>query len=142
MQRWQNTILLFRLALLGFLVYFLLSGMPALIRYRLSLDAPPPPKPFEPYSWVDPSKGLRILSFYGFPARVMPGEAVSLCYGVAGAAKVRLEPPVAEITPSFNRCIEVRPRKSTRYTLIAADAAGRELRQSFEMPVGPPPHAP
>jgi len=135
MSRWQSGLLLFRIGLLGFLVYIMVDGMPALVRFRMLLEAPPPPKYFEPFTWVDPSKGLRILNFYGYPAESTPGAAVSLCFGVAGAMAVRIEPPIAELKPSLNRCLEDRPRRTTRYTLIATDDAGHERRLSFELPV-------
>ncbi|MGC4052549.1 MAG: hypothetical protein QM757_24730 [Paludibaculum sp.] len=40
---------------------------------------------------------------------------------------MKVDPPVAELSPSFNRCFEVSPERTTRYTLTAEDAKGRTL---------------
>jgi len=52
------------------------------------------------------------------------GEPASLCYSVFGATTLRLDPPVAEVYPTFNHCIQASPRQDTEFTLTAADAAG------------------
>ncbi|MBN2337934.1 MAG: hypothetical protein JXP48_05265 [Acidobacteria bacterium] len=68
---------------------------------------------------------LRILSFYGVPGVVRPGESAELCYGVSNASKVRMEPPVEHVWPSLGRCVQVAPGRDTEYTLVVEDAAGR-----------------
>jgi hypothetical protein len=78
---------------------------------------------------------LKILSFYASPGTVKPGEKALVCYGVSNAKEVRIEPPLDDVKPSLSRCLEVHPRKSTDYTLIARDAAGHEVRQSFTLEV-------
>ena len=74
---------------------------------------------------------LRILSFYASPGVIRPGGHANLCYGVNGAKTVRIEPPVEELRPALSHCLTVAPRKSTEYKLIAQDAAGHTVAQSF-----------
>lgn len=66
---------------------------------------------------------LKILSFYATPGVIHPGEHASLCYGVTGAQKVRMEPPIEELHPALSYCLQVSPAKDTEYKLIAQDAA-------------------
>ncbi len=68
---------------------------------------------------------LTILSFYGMPGVIRPGEGAELCYGVSNASRVRIEPPVEHVWPSLGRCVKVAPERDTEYTLIVEDAAGR-----------------
>jgi len=37
---------------------------------------------------------------------------------------VRIDPPVESLRPSYSRCLNVSPRKTTTYTLTAVDAQG------------------
>jgi hypothetical protein len=68
--------------------------------------------------------GFGIRSFYASPPVIHRGETASLCYSVFGATTLRLDPPLAEVYPSFNHCIQASPGKDTEFTLTAADAAG------------------
>ena len=68
--------------------------------------------------------GFGIRSFYASPPVIHRGEPASLCYSVFGATTLRLDPPVAEVYPTFNHCIQASPGKDTEFTLTAADAAG------------------
>lgn len=65
-----------------------------------------------------------ILNFYTTFPSIHPGETSQLCYSVAGAESVRLEPPVANVWPSYSRCVEVAPTTDTTYRLIAEDENG------------------
>jgi len=67
---------------------------------------------------------LQIQYFYGSPATIHRGETAQLCYGVANAKKVSLDPPVKDVWPSYGQCVDVSPKKDTTYTLSAQDAAG------------------
>lgn len=78
---------------------------------------------------------LAIQNFYASPAVVHLGETVQLCYGVANAKKVTLEPQSNPVWPSYARCVDVAPAKTTTYTLTIADAAGHTLTQSLEIKV-------
>jgi hypothetical protein len=68
--------------------------------------------------------GIGIRSFYASPPVIHRGETASLCYSVFGATTLRLDPPLAEVYPTFNHCIQASPGKDTEFTLTAADAAG------------------
>lgn len=77
---------------------------------------------------------LAIQSFYATP--VIPrGESGQLCYGVANAKTVTLDPASGPMWPSYGRCIDVKPSKTTTYTLTATDAAGHTASQSVTIKV-------
>jgi hypothetical protein len=80
--------------------------------------------------WVDKTKGEQIIQFYVYPNVILAGGRSSLCYGVAQVKEVKLDPPAAEVWPTFNRCVEVRPKKTTTYTLTATDANGKQLQRT------------
>ena len=80
-------------------------------------------------------KDLAIQSFYATPGQIHRGQSVQLCYGVANAKIVTLEPQSNPVWPSYSRCFEVTPTKTTTYTLTAADAAGHTLSQSLTVTV-------
>lgn len=80
-------------------------------------------------------KELAIQSFYANPAAIQRGETVQLCYGVANAKTVRLEPQANPVWPSYARCVDVAPTKDTTYTLTIADAAGNTKTQTLDVKV-------
>ena len=80
-------------------------------------------------------KELAIQNFYAYPGTVRRGESVQLCYGVANAKTLTLEPQPNPVWPSYSRCVDVTPTKSTTYTLTIADAAGHTKSQSLEVKV-------
>lgn len=133
----RSAVLAVRLLLLALAAYLLFEGLPALQRLRKGRENPPKSPP--EFDWVDKSKGLRILHFYASPGAIHRGEEISLCYGVAQAAKVRIEAEpgglLPSVWPTFNRCLMVAPRRDTRYTLIAEDASGGHRRLSLEVTV-------
>jgi hypothetical protein len=67
---------------------------------------------------------VRISHFYAARAQVARGEAVLLCYGVENAVSVRIEPPVQQLKPRYNRCFQVAPRHTTTYRLVAVGDGG------------------
>ena len=69
-------------------------------------------------------KRLEIQSFYASPGVVRRGETAQLCYGMANAKKVTLEPPAGPVWPSYSRCLDVSPTKETTYTLTVEDGQG------------------
>lgn len=79
---------------------------------------------------------VKITAFYARDAMVVEGGSTVLCYGVLSAKSVRLDPPAENISPSLNRCIEVRPKAQTRYTLTAEGADGQAVAQSVTIRVG------
>lgn len=73
-----------------------------------------------------------IVQFYASPGWVEAGESILLCYGVALATSVKLTTPRLEELPlSENRCISETPKRTGRYTLVAAGAGGRVVSESF-----------
>jgi hypothetical protein len=80
-------------------------------------------------------KELAIQSFYASPGAIHKGESVQICYGVANAKAVKLEPQPNAVWPSYARCVNVAPVKSTTYTLTVSDAAGNTKSQSLEVSV-------
>jgi len=67
---------------------------------------------------------FEILTFYASPAVVERGVAATLCYGVSNAKSVTLQPQSNPVWPSYGRCVDVTPSKTTTYMLTATDAAG------------------
>jgi hypothetical protein len=80
-------------------------------------------------------KELAIQNFYASPGAIRRGETLQLCYGVANAKTVKLEPQSNPVWPSYSRCVDVTPVKSTTYTLTIADAAGNTKSQTLEVKV-------
>lgn len=78
---------------------------------------------------------VRILHFYASAPEVAAGEAVTICYGVENARAVRLDPPVEQLKPLFNRCFPVSPSRTTTYTLTAEGAGGGTASASFTVRV-------
>ncbi len=80
-------------------------------------------------------KTLDIQAFYANPGVVHRGEGVQLCYGVANAKTITLEPQPNPVWPSYSRCVDVKPTKTTTYTLTIDDGAGNTKTQSLEVKV-------
>jgi hypothetical protein len=80
-------------------------------------------------------KELAIQNFYATPGSIRRGETVQLCYGVANAKTVTLEPQSNPVWPSYSRCVDVTPAKTTTYTLTISDAAGHTKSQTLEVQI-------
>jgi hypothetical protein len=80
-------------------------------------------------------KELAIQNFYASPGTVHRGESTQLCYGVANAKTVKLEPQSNPVWPSYSRCVDVTPTKSTTYILTVADSAGNTKTATVEVKV-------
>jgi hypothetical protein len=80
-------------------------------------------------------KELAIQMFYSSPGVIHRGETTRLCYGVANAKTVKLEPQSNPVWPSFSRCVEVAPAKTTTYLLTIEDASGNTKSQTLEVKV-------
>lgn len=78
---------------------------------------------------------VKITQFYASPGVIAKGESTTLCYGVEGAKQVRLDPPVEELKPSLNRCFSVSPQTTTRFTLVAQGADGKEVSETLQVAV-------
>lgn len=79
--------------------------------------------------------GLAIRGFYVTPSVVHKGESAQLCYDVANAKSVTLDPPVAEVWPSHSRCFNVSPKRTTTYKLSIIGDAGEVASQTVELHV-------
>lgn len=78
---------------------------------------------------------LAIQTFYATPGEIGRGQSAQLCYGVANAKSVKLEPQSNPVWPSYSRCVDVAPAETTTYTLSIADAAGNTKSQSLTLQV-------
>jgi hypothetical protein len=72
---------------------------------------------------------LKIMSFYANPT-IQRGQKALVCYSVANATSVRIEPAIESITPSLGRCVETAPKVTTEYTLTAEDGSGHRVSQT------------
>ena len=80
-------------------------------------------------------KELAIQNFYASPGAIHRGESVQLCYGVANAKTVTLEPQPNAVWPSYARCVSVSPARTTTYTLTISDSSGNTKTQSLQVTV-------
>jgi hypothetical protein len=88
---------------------------------------------------TDDGTHVRIEQFYARSGEITDVDRTVICYGVRNAKSVRLDPPVAKLTPSLTRCIAVEPRQDTKYTLTAEGFDGDRDTASFELKVKPAP---
>ena len=77
---------------------------------------------------------LAIQMFYATPG-IKRGETAQVCYGVANAKAVTLEPQTTKVWPSHNLCVDVKPTKTTTYTLTATGADGKTVSQQVTVEV-------
>ena len=80
-------------------------------------------------------KEFAIQMFYASPKSIKRGQSAELCYGVANAKSVKLEPQENPVWPSPSRCVDVSPARTTTYTLTIEDGTGRTQSQSVELQV-------
>lgn len=78
---------------------------------------------------------LKVLMFYATPARVPAGGKALLCYGVANAKSVTIQPAVKDVSPSISRCVETAPSRDTQYTLVAVGRSGEQASASVKVDV-------
>jgi hypothetical protein len=78
---------------------------------------------------------LAIRALYVSPAVIHHGESAQICYDVANAKTVTLDPPAGEVWPSHNRCLDISPQKTTTYTLTIVDSIGKSASQTVELTV-------
>lgn len=81
---------------------------------------------------------VRILQFSANVGSIEAGEKAQLCYGVENAKSVLISPPVAGAAPAVKRCLEIVPRHTTHYTILAEGFDGRVAVQSFTLAVNVP----
>jgi hypothetical protein len=63
------------------------------------------------------------------------GQHTQLCYGVTNAKSVKLDPPIAELKPTYRNCLEIAPAKTTTYTITADDGKGHTKSESLTVQV-------
>jgi hypothetical protein len=79
---------------------------------------------------------VKIHSFSADAGSLVKGQSTQLCYGVANAKTVNIDPKPAEETwPSMSRCVKVQPEQDTTYTLSAKDAQGNEEKAQLTVEV-------
>ncbi len=78
---------------------------------------------------------FEILQFYAYPSIVARGQSTDMCYSVSNAKSVKLDPPAVEVWPSQMRCIDIKPEKTTDYTLTIFDDAGKSKTQTITITV-------
>jgi hypothetical protein len=94
-------------------------------------------------SWVHPQEAspgrVRILHFRASVGALMEGQKAELCYGVENARAVRIAPgpegAPSQVYPSVNRCVDIWPRHTTHYTLMAVGFDGSTVARSLTLPV-------
>jgi hypothetical protein len=79
---------------------------------------------------------VKILAFYPRDAVVTEGGTTVLCFGVSSARSVRIDPPVDGVSPTLSRCLEIRPKGETKYTLTAEGSDGQTVSQTVTVHVG------
>ncbi len=77
---------------------------------------------------------LAIQMLYATP-RIHRGETAQICFGVANANTVTLLPQANPVWPSHSLCVEVKPVKTTTYTLTATGADGKVVREQVTVEV-------
>jgi hypothetical protein len=79
---------------------------------------------------------VRFSIFSAGSAAVRRGERTQLCYGVVNANTVKIEPSVGEeLKPTYRHCIEIRPPKTTTYTITASNEKGESKSESLTVQV-------
>jgi hypothetical protein len=92
------------------------------------------PKSDNPASTPPPSPP-KIANFYTAPGIIENGQPAQLCYSVEGTTKLTLDPPVDRVWPALTRCLEIKPSKTTTYTLTAENSAGTKVTATTEAKV-------
>jgi hypothetical protein len=82
---------------------------------------------------------VKITQFYPRVWSMPDTDHNTICYGVENAKSVRLEPPIANVWPTVNRCFWAEARQDTTYKLIAEGFDGTSTSESFSIHVTPTP---
>jgi hypothetical protein len=106
---------------------------------RMREQQPKPPDGFAEFERAYGGSAVKIVQFYSREGTMFEGSTTVLCYGVANARSVRMEPPVEGVSVSINNCVEVSPERDTRYTLTAEGNDGHAVSESFVLKVRPDP---
>ena len=95
-------------------------------------------------AWIRPHTAgpVRIIRFYPTVGMLTAGEKAMLCYGVENARTVQIRPLLEGVIPAANRCLQIEPRHTTHYTILAEGYDGRVETRSFTLPVEVAPPQP
>ena len=85
---------------------------------------------------------VKILRFYASAGVLLNGEKAQLCYGVQNAKSVKIAPPLPGVYPSAKHCVEIGPKHTTHYTILAEGYDGRVATQSLTLAVETLPEPP
>lgn len=77
---------------------------------------------------------LAIQMLYATP-QIHRGETAQVCFGVTNAKSVSLEPQSNPVWPSHNLCVDVKPVRTTTYTLTALASDGKSVSQQVTVAV-------
>jgi hypothetical protein len=80
---------------------------------------------------------VKILQFYARDGAITDDQSTVICYGVVNARSVRIDPPLADVYPAINRCVDAAPQHDTTYTLTAAGQDGKTATAEFTLAVRP-----
>jgi archaellum component FlaF (FlaF/FlaG flagellin family) len=78
---------------------------------------------------------IRFITFSADSGALKRGESTQLCYGVVNAKTVKIDPPVEQAKPTYHHCLEIAPKTTTTYTIIAEDGKGNSKSQSLTIQV-------
>lgn len=70
---------------------------------------------------------VKILQFYVRDPAVFENQGTVICYGVENAKSLRIDPPLPDIYPALNRCVDVTPKHDTKYVLTAEGNDGKTV---------------
>ena len=76
-----------------------------------------------------------ILFFAVSHKEIQRGDAVTLCYGVAHADSVELQPVGWKLAPIARNCARFYPKSTRDYTLVARGTEGLTDREKFTVGV-------
>lgn len=102
--------------------------------YQLVAEGPDGARASESFR-VHVKPAAAFIAMFTTSERQIPrGEAVTLCYGVAHARAVRMEPNGWQLPPSGKNCTRFYPKASGTFTLIATGDGGVD-RKDFSVTV-------
>jgi hypothetical protein len=121
----------------AFLLFVFLMRHQATERYNERREPPGAPQKNAAFDATYGGKDVKILQFYAREGTLIEGNTTVICYGVLNAKSVSIDPPVEGVSPSLNRCVDVSPAATTKYTLTAVDNDGKTVSASFVLTVAP-----
>jgi hypothetical protein len=113
------------------------TGVMFLFCYGVSLRRPDDRQAFVRPAGAPP-RPVRILMFYASSGMLVTGEKAQLCYGVENAKSVSIAPLTGDMMPSARRCLEIVPKHTTHYTILAEGYDGKVAMKSLTLAVRAP----